>query len=61
MKLEDAQGNYITSICYFSDVKLIILGLNKGILIALNFKSLEIIFSKKISEFPLRFIQVFEF
>ena len=48
--LDYSKGNYITAISYFCDMKLIILGLSNGSLIAVSSKSLEVIFAKKISE-----------
>lgn len=53
VSLDYAKGNYITAISYFCDMKLIILGLNNGNLIAVSSKSLEVIFAKKISENPI--------
>lgn len=50
VSLDYAKGNSITAISYFCDMKLIILGLNNGNLIAVSSKSLEVIFAKKISE-----------
>jgi hypothetical protein len=41
-------SSHITSICYFTDSKLIFLGLSNGILVAFNSRSIEIIFAKKI-------------
>ena len=53
LQLEYSQGNYITSMSYFCDMKLIVLGLSSGILVALSSKSLEVMFSMKISEYSL--------
>jgi hypothetical protein len=50
MKLDYYSGNTITSLSYFCDMKIILLGLSNGNLIAVSSKSLEVIFAKKISE-----------
>jgi hypothetical protein len=47
-------ANYISAICYFTDMKLIMLGLINGSIIAFNSRSIEIIFAKKISEHPIK-------
>jgi len=49
-KLDYSQGIYITSMSYFCDMKVVILGLNNGNLIGVSSKSLEVIFAKKISD-----------
>jgi hypothetical protein len=41
---------FITALSFFIDMKLIILGLNTGTLVALSSRSLEVIFARKISE-----------
>jgi hypothetical protein len=43
-------ANNITALCFFIDMKLIILGLSTGSLVAISSRSLEVIFSKKISD-----------
>lgn len=53
IKFDYSQGNYITSLSYFCDMKLIILGSSNGNLVGVSSKSLEIIFSKKISDSAL--------
>jgi len=53
VSFEYSQGSYITSVSYFCDMKLIILGLYNGNLIAVSSKSLEVLFAKKISENPI--------
>jgi hypothetical protein len=47
-------ANTISSICYFIDMKLIMIGLINGAIIAFNSRSIEVIFAKKISENPIK-------
>ena len=51
---------HISSICYFNDAKLILLGLSNGLMIAISSRSLEVIFAKKISDFSISKIVLLE-
>jgi len=52
--------NHISSICYFINLKLIVLGLINGVVMVLNSKSLEIVMAKKISEYKISKIVLLE-
>jgi hypothetical protein len=45
---------FISAVCFFTDMKLIILGLVNGTILALNSRSVEVIFARKISEHPIK-------
>jgi hypothetical protein len=46
--------SFISAVCFFTDMKLIILGLVNGTILALNSRSIEVIFAKKISEHQIK-------
>jgi hypothetical protein len=46
--------NYISSISYFTDMKLFVLGLIDGTILTLNSRSLEVSFAKKVTDHPIR-------
>ena len=46
-------NNHITAICFFNHLKLIVLGLSTGIVMAMDSKTLEVVFAKKTSEYKI--------